>query len=125
MLDHSQPGLPLKTGRASTMRHDSKRHGTTTLFAALDVASGHVVGAWLPRHRAKEFLWFLRKIDRATKKSLDLCLVLDAGRSSCRNYATHKTPEVRAWIAKHPRFHLHFTPKGASTAGPPAGGEPG
>ena len=106
-LDRSQPGLPLKPGRAATMTHDYKRHGTTTLFAALDVASGLVVGECLPRHRAKEFLRFLRKIDRATKKSLDLHLVLD-------NYATHKTPEVRAWLAKHPRFHLHFTPKGAS-----------
>lgn len=106
-LDRSQPGLPLKPGRAATMTHDYKRHGTTTLFAALDVNSGLVVGECLPRHRAKEFLRFLRRIDRATKKSLDLHLVLD-------NYATHKTPEVKAWLAKHPRFHLHFTPKGAS-----------
>jgi transposase len=106
-LDRSQPGLPLKPGRAATMTHDYKRHGTTTLFAALDVASGFVVGECLPRHRAKEFLRFLRKIDRTTKKSLDLHLVLD-------NYGTHKTPEVKAWLAKHPRFHLHFTPKGAS-----------
>jgi transposase len=106
-LDRSQPGLPLKPGRAATMTHDYKRHGTTTLFAALDVKSGLVVGECLARHRAKEFLRFLRKIDRATKKSLDLHLVLD-------NYATHKTPEVQAWLAKHPRFHLHFTPKGAS-----------
>lgn len=106
-LDRSQPGLPLKPGRAATMTHDYKRHGTTTLFAALDVRSGLVVGECLPRHRAKEFLRFLRKIDRATKKSLDLHLVLD-------NYATHKTPEVKAWLEKHPRFHLHFTPKGAS-----------
>ena len=106
-LDRSQPGLPLKPGRAATMTHDYKRHGTTTLFAALDVRTGLVVGECLARHRAKEFLRFLRKIDRATKKSLDLHLVLD-------NYATHKTPEVKAWLAKHPRFHLHFTPKGAS-----------
>ena len=106
-LDRSQPGLPLKPGRVATMTHDYKRHGTTTLFAALDIRSGLVVGECLPRHRAKEFLKFLRKIDRATKKSLDLHLVLD-------NYATHKTPEVKAWLAKHPRFHLHFTPKGAS-----------
>ena len=106
-LDRSQPGLPLKPGRAATMTHDYKRHGTTTLFAALDVRTGLVVGECLPRHRAKEFLRFLRKIDRATKKSLDLHLVLD-------NYATHKTPQVKAWLAKHPRFHLHFTPTGAS-----------
>ena len=106
-LDRSQPGLPLKPGRAATMTHDYKRNGTTTLFAALDVKSGFVVGDCQPRHRAKEFLRFLRKIDRTTKKSLDLHLVLD-------NYGTHKTPEVKAWLAKHPRFHLHFTPKGAS-----------
>ena len=106
-LDRSQPGLPLKPGRAATLTHDYKRHGTTTLFAALDVRTGLVVGECLPRHRAKEFLRFLRKIDRATKKSLDLHLVLD-------NYATHKTPQVKAWLAKHPRFHLHFTPTGAS-----------
>jgi transposase len=106
-LDRSQPGLPLKPGRAATMTHDYKRHGTTTLFAALDVASGFVVGECLPRHRAKEFLRFLRKIDRTTEKSLNLHLVLD-------NYGTHKTPEVKAWLAKHPRFNLHFTPKGAS-----------
>lgn len=106
-LDRSQPGLPLKPGRAQTMTHDYKRHGTTTLFAALDVASGIVVGECLPRHRAKEFLKFLKKIDRAVAKHLDIHLVLD-------NYATHKTPKVRAWLAKHPRFHLHFTPTGAS-----------
>jgi transposase len=106
-LDRSQPGLPLKPGRAATMTHDYKRHGTTTLFAALDVKSGFVVGECLPRHRSKEFLRFLRKIDRATKKSLDLHLVLD-------NYGTHKTREVKAWLTKHPRFHLHFTPTGAS-----------
>jgi transposase len=81
--------------------------GATTLFAALDVRTGLVVGECLPRHRAKEFLRFLRKIDRATKKGLDLHLVLD-------NYATHKPPQVKGWLAKHPRFHLHFTPKGAS-----------
>jgi len=106
-LDRSQPGLPLKPGRAATMTHDYKRHGTTTLFAALDVKTGLIVGECLPRHRAKEFLRFLRKINRATKKSLDLHLVLD-------NYGTHKTSEVKAWLAKHPRFHLHFTPTGAS-----------
>ncbi|MEJ2123039.1 MAG: IS630 family transposase [Alphaproteobacteria bacterium] len=106
-LDRSQPGLPLKPGRAATMTHDYKRNGTTTLFAALDVKSGFVVGDCQPRHRAKEFLKFLRKIDRATKKSLDLHLVLD-------NYGTHKTPDVKAWLARHPRFHLHFTPTGAS-----------
>jgi len=106
-LDRTQPGLPMKKGRAGTMTHDYVRHGTTTLFAALDVRSGLVVGECLPRHRAKEFLRFLRRINRVVQKHLDIHLVLD-------NYATHKTPEVKAWLAKHPRFHLHFTPTGAS-----------
>lgn len=106
-LDRTQPGLPLKKGRAATMTHDYKRHGTTTLFAALDVKSGMVIGECLPRHRAKEFLCFLRRIDRAVLKPRDVHLVLD-------NYATHKTPEVRAWLDKHPRFKLHFTPTSAS-----------
>jgi transposase len=106
-LDRTQPGLPLKKGRASTMTHDYKRHGTTTLFAALDVKSGLVIGDCMPRHRAKEFLTFLRRIDRAVEKPRDIHLVLD-------NYATHKTPEVQAWLDKHPRFKLHFTPTSAS-----------
>jgi transposase len=106
-LDRTQPGLPLKKGRAATMTHDYKRHGTTTLFAALDVKSGLVIGECQPRHRAKEFIGFLKKIDRCVKKYLDLHLVLD-------NYGTHKTPEVKAWLAKHPRFKLHFTPTSAS-----------
>ena len=106
-LDRTQPGLPLKKGRAASMTHDYKRHGTTTLFAALDVKSGMVIGECLPRHRAKEFLRFLRRIDRAVLKPRDVHLVLD-------NYATHKTPEVKAWLAKHPRFKLHFTPTSAS-----------
>ena len=106
-LDRTQPGLPLKNGRAATMTHDYKRHGTTTLFAALDVKSGMVIGECLPRHRAKEFLRFLRRIDRAVLKPRDVHLVLD-------NYATHKTPEVKAWLSKHPRFKLHFTPTSAS-----------
>jgi transposase len=102
-LDRTQPGLPLKKGRAATMTHDYKRNGTTTLFAALDVKSGMVIGECMPRHRAKEFLAFLRRIDRAVFKSRDVHLVLD-------NYATHKTPEVQAWLAKHPRFKLHSRP---------------
>ena len=106
-LDRSQPGLPLKKGRAATMTHDYKRHGTTTLFAALDVKSGLVIGDCQPRHRAKEFVRFLKQIDRCALKHLDVHLVLD-------NYATHKTPEVKAWLAKHPRFKLHFTPTSAS-----------
>lgn len=106
-LDRTQPGLPLKKGRAATMTHDYKRHGTTTLFAALDVKSGMVIGECMPRHRAKEFLHFLRSIDRAVKKPRDVHLIVD-------NYATHKTPEVKAWLEKHPRFKLHFTPTSAS-----------
>jgi transposase len=106
-LDRTQPGLPLKKGRAATMTHDYKRHGTTTLFAALDVKSGLVIGDCMPRHRAREFLTFLRRIDRAVRKPRDIHLVLD-------NYATHKTPEVQAWLEKHPRFKLHFTPTSAS-----------
>src|SRR5271165_934141 len=87
-LDRTQPGLPLKKGRAGTMTHDYKRHGTTTLFAALDIATGKVIGECLPRHRAKEFLKFLRRIDKETLPYLDLHLILD-------NYATHKTPAVQ------------------------------
>lgn len=106
-LDRTQPGLPLKKGRAATMTHDYKRHGTTTLFAALDVKSGHVIGECLPRHRAKEFLKFLRSIDKAVPARRDVHLILD-------NYATHKTPDVQAWLEKHARFKLHFTPTSAS-----------
>ena len=106
-LDRTQPGLPLKRGRASTMTHDYVRHGTTTLFAALDTRTGRVIGECQPRHRAKEFIRFLRRIDRSVGKSLDIHLVLD-------NYGTHKTPEVKAWLAKRLRFHLHFTPTSAS-----------
>src|SRR5712672_134911 len=106
-LDRTQPGLPMKQGRAGTMTHDYKRHDTTTLFAALDLKSGLVIGECQPRHRAKEFIRFLRRIDRCVKKHLDIHLVLD-------NYGTHKTPEVKAWLAKNRRFHLHFTPTSAS-----------
>ena len=106
-LDRTQPGLPLKKGRAATMTHDYKRHGTTTLFAALDVKSGRVIGECQPRHRAKEFIRFLKRIDRCVQKHLDIHLVLD-------NYGTHKTPEVKRWLGKHSRFHLHFTPTSAS-----------
>ena len=106
-LDRTQPGLPMKKGRAGTMTHDYKRNGTTTLFAALDVATGKVIGECLPRHRAKEFIRFLKKIDRIVAKHLDLHLIVD-------NYKTHKTKEVRAWLAKHPRFKLHFTPTSSS-----------
>ena len=106
-LDRTQPGLPMKKGRAATMTHDYKRHGTTTLFAALDVKTGFVIGECLPRHRAKEFIRFLKRIDRTIAKHLGLHLIVD-------NYGTHKTPEVEAWIAKHPRFKLHFIPTSSS-----------
>jgi len=106
-LDRTQPGLPMKKGRAGTMTHDYKRHGTTSLFAALDVATGTVIGQCMKRHRHHEFLRFLRTIHRQTPKRVDLHLVLD-------NYATHKHANVKTWLAKHPRFHLHFTPTSAS-----------
>jgi transposase len=106
-LDRTQPGLPMKKGRAGTMTHDCKRHGTTTLFAALDLASGRVIGECMNRRRHQEFLRFLRTIDRDTPKNLDLHLI-------CDNYATHKHPKVKAWLARHKRFHLHFTPTSAS-----------
>src|SRR6478735_3883229 len=106
-LDRTQPGLPLKRGRAATMTHDYKRHGVTTLYAAMDVKSGLVIGDCQPRHRAREFIAFLRRIDRAVRKHLDVHVVLD-------NPSTHKTNEVRAWLAKHARFKLHFTPTSAS-----------
>jgi transposase len=106
-LDRTQPGLPLKRGRAATMTHDYKRHGTTTLFAALNVRTGLVIGDCQPRHRAKEFIRFLAKINRVVKRPLDVHLVLD-------NYGSHKTPEVQAWLVRHTRFHLHFTPTSAS-----------
>ncbi len=106
-LDRTQPGLPMKKGRAGTMTHDYKRHGTTTLFAALDVATGKVIGECMPRHRHQEFLRFLQAIDRNLPESLDLHLVVD-------NYATHKHPRVKAWLKRHSRFHLHFTPTSAS-----------
>ena len=85
------------------MTHDYKRNGTTTLFAALDVLTGQVIGSCLPRHRHEEFIKFLTKIDRETPKGLDIHMILD-------NYGTHKHADVKAWLAKHPRFHLHFTP---------------
>lgn len=106
-LDRTQPGLPMKKGRAGTMTHDYKRHGTTTLFAALDVATGKVIGECMKRHRHQEWLKFLKLIERSTPKGLDLHLIAD-------NYATHKHPTVKAWLAKHPRFHMHFTPTSAS-----------
>ena len=106
-LDRSQPGLPLKKGRAGTMTHDFKRHGTTTLFAAFNVLDGKVIGECLPRHRHQEFLKFLRKIDRETPPALELHLIVD-------NYSTHKHEQVKKWLAKHPRFHFHFIPTSSS-----------
>jgi transposase len=106
-LDRTQPGLPMKKGRAGTMTHDYKRNGTTTLFAALNMLDGKVIGTCMPRHRHREFLQFLKQIDQQTPADLDLHLVVD-------NYATHKTPAVKRWLKAHPRFHLHFTPTSAS-----------
>jgi transposase len=106
-LDRTQPGLPIKKGRAGTMTHDYKRNGTTTLFAALNMLDGKVIGACMPRHRHREFLRFLKLIDQKTSADLDLHLIVD-------NYATHKTPAVKRWLKAHPRFHLHFTPTSAS-----------
>ena len=106
-LDRTQPGLPMKRGRAGTITHDYKRNGTTTLFAALNTLDGKVIGQCLPRHRHHEFLQFLRTINRQTSKELDLHLIVD-------NYGTHTHAEVKAWLAKHPRFHFDFTPTSAS-----------
>src|SRR3972149_4882390 len=106
-LDRMQPGLPMKKGRGGTMTHDYKRHGTTTLFAALNVLEGKVIGQCLPRHRHQEFLKFLRRLDREFPKELDLHLIVD-------NYGTHKHPNVKRWLTKHPRFQLHFTPTSSS-----------
>ena len=106
-LDRTQPGLPMKRGRAGTMTHDYKRNGTTTLFAALNVLDGTVIGECLPRHRHAEFLKFLRRIDREVPKGLQIHLILD-------NYATHKHDEVGVWLSRHSRFHLHFTPTSSS-----------
>ncbi len=106
-LDRTQPGLPLKRGRAGTMTHDYKRHGTTTLFAALEVASGRVVQECMPRHRHQEFLKFLRRVEREVPPELEIHFILD-------NYATHKHPKVRRWLARHSRVHFHFTPTSAS-----------
>ncbi len=105
-LDRTAPMLPVRIGDVEKRTHDYKRHGTTTLFAALDIATGHVTGAVKPKHRRQEFLAFLRQLERAYPEQ-ELHLVMD-------NYATHKTPEVRAWLDKHPRFHPHFTPTSGS-----------
>jgi len=106
-LDRTQPGLPLKKGRCGTMTHDYVRHGTTTLFAALSMLDGKVIGDCMPRHRHQEFIRFLKKIDGETPPGLDLHLIVD-------NYGTHKHPRVKSWLKRHPRFHLHFTPTSSS-----------
>jgi len=106
-LDRTQPGLPIKRGRAETMTHDYKRNGTTTLFAALNVLDGQVIGQCQQRHTHAEWLKFLKKIDRETPKDKTLHLIAD-------NYATHKHPTVQAWLDRHPRCVMHFTPTSAS-----------
>jgi transposase len=106
-LDRTQPGLPMKKGRCGTMTHDYVRHGTTTLFAALNTLDGTVIGSCFDRHRHEEFLQFLRQVDRRTPDGMDLHLIVD-------NYATHKHPKVTQWIKQHRRFHLHFTPTSSS-----------
>jgi len=106
-LDRTQLGLPLRSGKCATLTHDYIRHGTTTLFAALDMLQGTVIGGCFDRHRHEEFLKFLRHIDQETPPDRQLHLVVD-------NYATHKHPAVKNWIRRHPRFHLHFTPTSSS-----------
>jgi transposase len=106
-LDRTQPGLPLKKGRAGTLTHDYQRHGTTTLFAALNTLDGTVVATQMQRHRHQEWLRFLALIEQQTPQHKELHLIVD-------NYATHKHPKVKRWLKKHPRFHLHFTPTSAS-----------
>ena len=106
-LNRAQPQLPLAPGIPAKRTHDYKRHGTTTLFAALDIANGQVIGEMHRRHRSSEFLQFPRTIEANVPKMLDIHLVMD-------NDGTHKTPSIKAWFARHPRFHVHFTPTSAS-----------
>jgi transposase len=106
-LDRTQPGLPLKKGRCGTMTHDCTHHGTTSLFAALNILDGTVIGECMPRHRSKEFIRFLNRLDRETSQDFELHVVLD-------NLSAHKSPNVKTWRKKHPRFHFHFTPTGSS-----------
>jgi len=97
----------MKKGRCGTMTHDYKRHGTTTLFAALNLLDGTVIGECMPRHRSKDFVRFLNRVDRETPPDLDLHLVID-------NLSAHKSPVVKRWLQRHPRFHFHFTPTSSS-----------
>jgi transposase len=106
-LDRTQPGLPMKKGRAGTMTHDYKRHGTTTLFAALNVLDGSVIGRCMQRHRHQEFLRFLNQVEAQVPVGKIVHAIVD-------NYATHKHPKVRAWLTRHPRWTFHFTPTSAS-----------
>jgi transposase len=106
-LDRTQPGLPMKKGRAGTMTHDYKRHGTTTLFAALDVLEGRVIGRCMQRHRHQEFIRFLNAVERSVPSRKAVHVILD-------NYAAHKHPKVIAWLHRHPRVTFHFTPTSAS-----------
>jgi transposase len=106
-LDRTQPGLPIKPGRAGTMTHDYKRHGSTTLFAALNILDGTVIGRNMQRHRHQEFIRFLNDIEAQVPKRKNIHAIVD-------NYATHKHPKVRRWLARHPRWMFHFTPTSAS-----------
>jgi transposase len=106
-LDRTQPGLPLKNGRCGTMTHDYKRNGTTSLFAALEVATGNVIGTCMKQHRHEEWLKFLRLIERSVPKDKKIHII-------CDNYATHKHAKVKAWLARRPRISVHFTPTSAS-----------
>ncbi len=106
-LDRTQPSLPMYPGRCGTMTHDYKRNGTTTLFAALEVAEGRLIGTCMPRHRHQEWIKFFKLIDAETPPELDLHLIVD-------NYATHKHPKVQLWLKRHRRFHMHFIPTSSS-----------
>lgn len=106
-LDRTQPGLPIIKGRCGTLTHDYSRHGTTTLFAAIDMVRGKVIGKCMPRHRHQEWIRFLDLIDEETPKDLDIHLIVD-------NYSTHKHAAVKRWLIRHPRFHVHFTPTSSS-----------
>jgi transposase len=106
-LDRTQPGLPLKRGRCGTMTHDYIRHGTTTLFAALNVLNGRVIGRCMQRHRHQEFIRFLNAVEREVPAGKLIHVILD-------NYAAHKHPKVMQWLARHPRWTFHFTPTSAS-----------
>ena len=106
-LDRTQPGLPMKKGRGATMTHDYKRNGTTSLFAAMNVADGRIIGTCMKRHRHQEWLRFLNRIKHSVPEDKDVHLI-------CDNYATHKHPKVKAWFGRNKRFHVHFTPTSAS-----------